>query len=82
MNGGKVYNILKLKLNNDVIKIIQRYTLPIKPVFRKVKCFVFINCKICNIKKLVLKPFFVKHIDEYEYICLQCRVNNRGLFDE
>lgn len=27
MNGGKIYYTLKYKLNNDLIKIIQKYTL-------------------------------------------------------
>jgi hypothetical protein len=70
MNGGKVYNSLN-KLNNNVIKIIQRYTLPeyeriIYTLIPDIEFHTFFKCEKC---KYQLEKF--KHL-EYNYICYKC----------
>jgi hypothetical protein len=71
MNGGKVYNSLNYKLNNDVIKIIQRYTLPNKSklnMFLTIKYYTFKKCKTCNENLMKFNDSF----GNLMYTCFQC----------
>jgi hypothetical protein len=64
MNSGKVYNTLKYKLNNDIIKIIQRYNIiNVKRQYNLVKYNIIVNFQIGLSKKIHKCHFY------YCFIC-------------
>ena len=82
MNGGKVYNSLNYKLNNDVIKIIQRYTLPKQDslliyTLDDIEIHSFQKCKMCKqyikVRKLQLRND--DEPDKHKFICYTCHIH-------
>jgi hypothetical protein len=76
MNGGSVYNNLKYKLNNDLIKIIQKYILSKNSKcdqyhLRSIKYGSLIKCKKCG--GISQKHQLMKHNEvKYMYSCYNC----------
>ena len=76
MNGGKVYNSLNYKLNDNVIKIIQRYTLPEHEnwlIYNSdaIEFHSFFKCSKCKRQLKKYKPI-LSYPPEYKYICYKC----------
>jgi DNA-directed RNA polymerase subunit M/transcription elongation factor TFIIS len=79
MNGGSVYNNLKYKLNNNLIKIIQKYIL-LKNIkcdqyhLRNIKYGSLIKCKKCGgiSQKHQLMRCGENEPIRYMYSCYNC----------